>query len=125
METTALFIITYLATGIALIGYDFAAPPTHKKAYVSNGKLGSILATWFFWPAITFMDSYYAINKGKAGVRFALGVILLFIAIYFIASLFLHFVGGSSVFAYLGCFVIVVLLSPFLAALVLPSHDSF
>lgn len=123
METTVLFIITYLATGIALIGYDFAAPPEHKKAYVSSGKLGSTLLTWFFWPATVLMDSYYAINKGKAGFRFALGVTLLFIALFFMTSLFFQFVASSSVFAYLGCFVIVVLLSPFLAALILPNHD--
>lgn len=33
MEITALFVIAYLATGIAIIGYDFAAPPTQKKVY--------------------------------------------------------------------------------------------
>ncbi|MCP5273939.1 MAG: hypothetical protein H6936_03605 [Burkholderiales bacterium] len=123
METTVIFVIAYLATGIALIGYDFAAPSEHKKNYISEGKLRGILATWFFWPVSAFMDSYYAIKKGKAGFRFALGVMLLFIAIFFIASLFFHFVSSASVFAYLGCFVIIVLLSPFLAALALPSHD--
>jgi len=124
METTAIFIIAYLATGIALIGYDFAAPPEHKKNYVSEGKLRGALTAWFFWPVAAFTDSYYAIKKGKTGIRFALGVMLLFIAIFFIASLFFHFVASSSVFAYLGCFVIVVVLSPFLAALALPSHDT-
>lgn len=119
MEITVLFVIAYLATGIALIGYDFAAPPTHKKKYISKGELRGVLTAWFFWP----MDSYYAIKKGKGGIRFALGVMLLFIAIFFIASLFFYFVASSSVFTYLGCFVIVVLLSPFLAALALPNHD--
>lgn len=118
-----IFIIAYLATGIALIGYDFAAPPAHKKTYISEGKLKGILTTWFLWPAVIFMDSYYATKEGKDGIRFALGVILLFIAIFFIASLFSHFVASSSIFAYLGCFVIVVLLSPFLAAIILPGHD--
>ncbi|MCB1937458.1 MAG: hypothetical protein KDF59_16140 [Nitrosomonas sp.] len=124
MEITALFVIAYLATGIAIIGYDFAAPPTQKKKYIAEGKLRGILTTWFFWPAAAFMDSYYAIKKGKAGISFALGILLLFIAMLFIVSLFFHFVSSSSVFAYLGCFVIAVLLSPFLAALALPSHDS-
>ncbi len=123
METTALFVIAYLATGIALIGYDFAAPPAHKKIYVSKGILRSALATWFFWPVTTFMDSCRAIKEGKAGIKFASGVMLLFIAILFIVSLFFHFVASTSIFAYFGCFVIVVLLSPFLAALALPSHD--
>jgi hypothetical protein len=117
METTVLFVIAYLATGIALIGYDFTA--THKKKYILEGELRGALTAWFFWP----MDSYYAIKKGKGGIRFALSVMLLFITIFFIASLFLYFVASSSVFAYLGCFVIVVLLSPFLAALALPNHD--
>lgn len=123
MEITAIFVIAYLATGIALIGYDFAAPPTHKKEYVSQGKLKGALTTGFFWPATAFMDSYYASKEGKAGMSFALGVILLFIAMLFIASLFFRFVASASFLAYLGCFVIVVVLSPFLAALALPSHD--
>ncbi|MCB1948934.1 hypothetical protein [Nitrosomonas sp.] len=123
METTAPFVIAYLATGIALIGYDFAAPSTHKKDYVSKGKLGSALITWFLWPAAAFMDSYYATKKGKAGINLALGVILIFISIFFMASLFFHFVGSASALVYLVCFVIAVLFSPFLAALALPSHD--
>ncbi|SES63484.1 hypothetical protein SAMN05216326_10158 [Nitrosomonas marina] len=123
MEITAPFVIAYLATGIALIGYDFAAPTTHKKDYVLKGKIGNALATWFLWPVTAFMDSYYATKKGKAGINLALGIILLFIIIFFMASLFFHFVGGPSVFAFLVCFVIAVVLSPFLAALALPAHD--
>jgi len=124
METTAVFIITYLATGIALIGYDFAAPPAHKKNYIAEIKLRGVLTTLFLWPVAASMDSYYASQEGKAGFRLALGVMLLFTVIYFIASLFFYFVASSSFFAYLGCFVIVVVLSPFLAALALPDHGS-
>ncbi len=125
METTAFFVIAYLATGIALIGYDFAAPPTHKKDYVSEGRVSGALATWFFWPATVFKDSHNAIKAGRAGMRYALGVTLLFIVMFFITNLFFHFVAGPSILAYLGCFVIVVVLSPFLAALVLPGHDKY
>lgn len=125
MGITAIFIIAYLATGVALIGYDFAAPPTHRKNYIAQVKLKGILGTCFFWPVTAFMDSYYSIKKGKAGLRFALGVILLFIAIFLIASLFFKLVTSASIFAFLGCLVIVVLLSPFLAALALPNHDTF
>ena len=71
MEITAVFVIAYLATGIALIGYDFAAPPTYKKEYVSQGKVKGALTTGFFWPATAFMDSYYANKEGKPGMSFA------------------------------------------------------
>lgn len=123
MESTASFLIAYLATGIALIGYDFAAPAAHKKEYVAQGRLGGALKTGFLWPLAVYRDSYYATNKGKAGINLVLGAVLLFIVIFFITSIFFYFVGGASVLAFLGCFVMAVLVSPFLAALVLPSHD--
>lgn len=123
MEAFALLAIAYIATGIALTGYDFSAPPIHRKGYVSGRKYGVAVITWFLWPATAFMDSYYAAKEGKAGGRFALGVVVLFVAILFAASPILHFLGSSSVLAYLGCFVLVVVFSPMLAAIALPRHD--
>lgn len=122
MEILALIAITYISTGIALTCYDFSAPLIHRKFYVSRRRYGVAVVTWFLWPATAFMDSYYAVKEGKAGVRFALGVVFLFIAILFAANLIFHFIGSSSILAYLGCFVSVVLFSPMLAAMTLPRH---
>lgn len=77
LSTGVVGIVAYLCTGIALTGYDFSAPATHRKRYVTHQRYGIAVVTWFIWPLSTLGDVYQELRFGTRGFRLFTGVILL------------------------------------------------
>lgn len=122
-ENLVIILGAYLATGVALVGYDLAAPPTKRKRYAVKLNLIIILAIWSMWPLTTL---YYA-NKerlrGRSGLRFVFGVVLVAGGMYVwgdvVYSMADKFVGDMWVKAAI-MLVILVLSAPVLTTIALP-----
>lgn len=125
METLLLLLASYVLTGIALTAYDFAAPPLHAKAYVTQRNHAQGLLNWFAWPLSTAFDVYQLAVLRRKPVRHLLGVAMLGVGIlvvlrfvFLIAELFIpwHWL------AYVLAFIVTLLASPILAAMTMPAH---
>ena len=121
MEIFVLGLLAYVATGLALTGYDFSAPLIHRKGYVAARNYKVAVVTWFIWPFSAFQDIYYAFIEKKAWFRFAVGVIVLLVAMFFLATVVKAYVGGAV--GYVVAFIALVFASPVLVAIALPRHD--
>jgi hypothetical protein len=125
MELAALIAIAYVLTGIALVGYDHAAPPLYRKAYVVQQDIRVGVLTWFVWPYVAAFDAYQESMLGRSGTRFILGVVGLAAAMFLwvrcIFLLILYIIGWAPL-GYLVALVGGAFLSPFFTAFTMPQH---
>ena len=125
-ELVVVCVTAYLATGLALTGYDGAAPPLHQKGYVINQDRRFNVLIWFAWPLtslreIQFMSRYHP----RGAFRLFIGVAFLAVGMYFwgragftIADRLIGIFWVNAIVT----FIALALISPILAAIVMPRH---
>lgn len=125
MNRLLLLAATYVVTGIALTGYDFAAPPLHAKVYVIRRDHLAAIRNWFTWPLGTAVEVYQLAALGRGQVRhllgvvaLALGVLLVLRFVFLIAGLFIPWTLATYALA----MVVAVAASPVVCAMVMPKH---
>lgn len=118
-------LVAYLATGIALTGYDFSAPPQHRKMYVIQRNYKAAIRYWFLWPLLASFEAYQEQRLRGRRFRFAVGVLSLVVGMVFwcwvAAELLAQLVGPAWLAAVL-TIITSVLASPILTAIVMPVH---
>lgn len=118
-------LIAYPLIGIALVSYDFAAPPLYKKIYVLKRDLKMATLLWFIWPLSVFSEVRGQISLGKSPARFLVSIALLGASVLFWTWLLLTFwswlLPWKSI-AYLAAATVGLLTSPVLAFLFMPDH---
>ena len=125
-ELVAVSAMAYLATGLALTGYDSAAPPLHQKGYVIARDRRFMVLIWFAWP-VTFMREVQVMSRfhPRSAFRFFLGVVLLSVGMYFWGRVAFviadRFIGVLWINA-IATFVALALLSPIITYIVMPKH---
>ncbi len=125
-ELIAVCVVAYLATGLALTGYDGAAPPLHQKGYVINQSHRVMVLIWFAWP-ITSMREVQVMSRFHpgSGVRLFIGVMLLAVGMYFwgrVAFVIADRFIGVFWINVIATFVALALTSPILTAIAMPKH---
>ena len=120
------FFMAYLVTGIALVGYDFQTPPIHKKAYILNKSVAIVIVNWFLWPIFSVKDAWVEQLLRYRGIRYIVGVILLFISLFIASGLSLQFfvsLTRSALLSILLSFLVTLVLSAFSMAITMPGWD--
>src|SRR4051812_25836026 len=81
-EQAILVALSYVLTGVALVGYDMAAPPIERKAYVVQKNFKVALVTWFVWPATVIFEAIEERRMRRRYFRFLIGVLVLAVGIF-------------------------------------------
>ena len=117
------FSIAYLVTGIALVGYDFNTPPLHQKIYVLKRNIFIAITNWFLWPIFSIKDAWVERVLRLRGIRYILGVIVLFVLLFVVSGFLLQFFAwftGSALASVAMGFFVTLFLSPFAAGIAMP-----
>ena len=120
------FLIAYLITGISLVGYDFKTPPLHQKIYVLNKNIVFAISNWFLWPVFSVKDAWVEQLLRRRGIRYALGVVVLFISLFVVSGLLLQFFAwftGSAYASVIMAFFVTLFLCPFATAITMPGWE--
>jgi hypothetical protein len=129
VDPTAHTLLTYLFVGVSLAGYDWLAPPLHRKLYVSARRAGPAVQTWFFWPIVAAFDirQEWATYDARAAARYAAGVAMLWVATYLWLRVFfllpLWFIGWRPL-SYFLAVVAAFVAAPLITTLVMPKHGA-
>lgn len=117
--------IAYILTGAALVNYDFAAPPLHRKGYVIQQDLRLAFILWFLWPYSASKEAYEESRLGRSGLRFMLGIIVVAIGVFFwvwlLFSLSMWLLNWQPI-AYLVAAVVGFVSCPIFAFIAMPKH---
>lgn len=120
-----LIALSYVLTGVALVGYDMAAPPLERKAYVVQKNFKVALTTWFVWPATVIFEAIEEHRMRRRYFRFLLGVLMLAIGMFlwaqvvYLASLWLI---GVSWVAFVITAVTMLFVCPIITGIAMPPH---
>jgi len=119
--------IAYFTTGIALTGYDFSAPPIHKKMYVTQQNYKIAFLNFFIWPIASITEGLQVSGGGhfRRGFRFFYGVVLLAAGMFFWGLLSFVIADKLIGITWVNSLVTLILLiftSPILTAFSMPDH---
>lgn len=125
MELAVLLVLSYLLTGVALTGYDFAAHPIDKKGYAASRNYKVAIVIWFVWPVTACLDVYFQYRRKKGGTRLLFSILALPIALFFWLRLFFTIaliIVDIEWLAYVLAAVFGLLSAPIIAGLLMPAH---
>lgn len=125
MDNTILFLTAYLLTGISLSAYDFSAHPLDRKGYVTDKNYIKVAIVILAWPIFSIIEAYFKVKIHKSGARYFFGVIFLAVATFLWARLFFilaHFLFNSNFICYSITIATMLVASPFLTYLCMPSR---
>lgn len=120
------FLMAYVVTGIALVGYDFNTPPIHQKIYILRRQTGVVIITLVLWPIVFLRDGWVEQVLRGRGIRFIVGIVVLFIALFVTSGLLLQFFSwltGSALATVILSFFVALFVSPVAMAFAMPGWD--
>ena len=115
----------YVATGMALVGYDMAAPPLERKVYVVRKDLRVAFITWFAWPTTVVFDVIQEYRMRGPYLRLAGGVACLAVTIFLwarVAFLTASWAIGITWLAFLVTAIAMLAACPILTGIAMPQH---
>lgn len=124
-EQAILVALSYVLTGVALVGYDMSAPPIERKAYVVQKNFKVALITWFVWPATVIFEAIEEHRMRRRYLRFLMGVVMLAVGMFlwaqvaYLASLWLI---GVKWVAFVVAAITMLLAAPIITGIAMPSH---
>lgn len=128
LELAIVIGLAYVITGMALVGYDMAAPLLERKQYVIRKNFKVAVITWFVWPATAVFDATEERKMRRPYRRFLFGVALLALGVFlwaqvaYLASLWLI---GISWAAFIVTAIATLLAPPILTGIVMPPHRRY
>jgi len=119
--------MAYFATGLALTGYDFSAPPLHKKGYVVSQNYRVAMMIWLAWP-LTSLREVQVMSRfhPRSGLRLFIGVLLLAVGMYSWGRVAFTFTDGFIGVFWINAvatFVLLALFSPIMTFITMPKHS--
>lgn len=121
-----LLLLTYVSTGMGLIGYDFTAPAEERKSYVRQMDIKVGLGILFVWPATVLLEVLEEHRQQRQYRRYLLGVLLLAGAMYLCAqvafSLSLWLININWA-AFIITALVMLLANPIITVIVMPVHE--
>ena len=124
-EQAILIPLSYVLTGVALVGYDMAAPPIERKAYVVQKNFKVALVTWFVWPATVIFEAIEEHRMRRRYLRFLTGVLMLAVVMFlwaqvaYLASLWLI---GVQWVAFVVAAIMMLVACPIITGIAMPPH---
>jgi hypothetical protein len=120
-----LMAMTYLISGIALTGYDFSAPPIHRKGYVIQKNYKVAIIIFFLWPIAALHEAYMEHKMRKPYARYLIGVAMLSVGIYMWAKavyLLCYLIVDIEWVVFIITGIVMLFGSPIITAITMPSH---
>ena len=125
LDHTILTALAYVLTGVALVGYDMAAPPTERKAYVVQKNFKVAFITWFVWPATVIFEAIEEHRMRRRYLSFLMGVVMLAVGIFFwahVAYLVVLWAIGIKWIGFVVTAIAMLLACPIISGVAMPSH---
>lgn len=127
LEYLILILMSYLLTGVALTGYDFSAPPLHRKSYVVKKKYSTAIIIWFIWPITSFIDAKMERMMGRSYFKHFWGIFLVAIGMFLwagVAYLFFSMFINLDIICFILTGAVMLFCSPLLTGLAMPPYRS-
>lgn len=124
-EQAILVALSYVLTGVALVGYDMAAPPVERKAYVVQKNFKVALITWFVWPATVIFEAIEEHRMRRRYFRFLIGVLMLAVGMFLwaqVAYLAALWLIGIKWVAFVVAAITMLFACPIITGIAMPPH---
>lgn len=125
LDHSILAALAYVLTGVALVGYDMAAPPIERKAYVVQKNFKVALITWFVWPATVIFEAIEEHRMRRRYFRFLIGVVMLAVGMFLwaqVAYLATLWAIGIKWVGFVVTAIAMLFACPILTGIAMPPH---